>query len=205
MMRPVLVLGIDPGLRATGCALVEVDGDRIEPLALFVLTTKPWKKGQGKKPTKSADNARCASEIAEGLERALRFLNPGDAMHVEAFSIPNVRLAGGAMRLQAMTGSACKTALVWGVLATFSRLRGVPIEQASPQRVKRAIAGRVSASKDEVRDALARRFGRRRLEVMLSGVNRGLREHAHDALAVAVALALPAPVKVRRRAAPVVP
>lgn len=194
----MLVLGVDPGLRATGLALVEADGETIEPLALCVLTTRACKGGER---SKSADNAKCAGDIAEGLDAAISFglLGPfvanrkAAAMRVEAMSYPP-----GAK-------SPARTSLVWGALATLSRLRGVPIEQASPQRVKRALTGSASASKDEVREALERRFGRRRLEVLLAGVRRSLREHAHDALAAAVALSIPPPVKARRRAARVAP
>lgn len=209
----MLGLGVDPGLRATGCALVEVDGNQINPVSLFVLTTKPW-KGKGKKPTKSADNARCAGDLAVSLDAELsRWRYATDArgeqrdgtvtiecLYVEAFSVPNVKLARDPMRLQALTSSACKTALVWGVLAMFSRLRGVPIFQVSPQRVKRVLTGKPSASKDEVSEALCARFGTRRLAKLLVGVPMPLRNHAYDALAAAVAIALSAPPKKRVRA-----
>ena len=71
--------------------------------------------------------------------------------------------------------TAGKMSICWGVLAAIAEARGLPIVQASPQALKRAVTGSSSASKDEVEFALLKRFGNE-TEELFSGPD-GLREH----------------------------
>jgi Holliday junction resolvasome RuvABC endonuclease subunit len=42
----------------------------------------------------------------------------------------------------------------WGVIGSLARMHGIPILQASPQEIKRKVAGAKNASKADVRGAL---------------------------------------------------
>jgi hypothetical protein len=75
-------------------------------------------------------------------------------------------------------------AMTWGVLAMFAELRRIPVEQASPMRIKTVLCGDKQASKDDVESALLARYGNH-IEDIYKGRD-GLRDHAFDALGAVV-------------------
>ena len=178
--HPPLLLGLDPGLASCGVALVEL-AEPVRPVALAVLRTRPSPKRRS--ILACEDSMRRAAELALGLAAWLDRLGLV-AVCSEAQSWPR------------SAGSAAKVALAFGVLAAQAQARGLPVLQASPQRVKAAVAGSRTASKGEVAEALAVRFG---ALPWPAGLPRGQREHAADALAAAVAcLDAPAVLMARR-------
>jgi Holliday junction resolvasome RuvABC endonuclease subunit len=188
----VIVLGLDPALRTMGYALLSVSGAgeerRTEPIAMGMIATRP-----DPSLSRSEDNFRSAGLLAEGLMALVVSPRTGetfvDAICAEAMSYP----PGAA--------SASRISIAWGVVATIALIRGiVDVRQASPQKIKAAIVGSISASKDEVRGAMAKRFGPWTIDRLLAGVKEGDREHPCDALAAAVALIdPPVPTTDRRR------
>lgn len=165
-----LVLGLDVALRTLGWALAFVDGRGVDPVSLGMIATEP---GEG---SRSEDNFRCAHEIALALNGLLQYERARVSLVcAEAMSHPP-----GA-------SSAARISLAWGAIAAVTY--GIPMRQASPQRIKRVVAGRVDATKRDVQDALGARFGRGRMDGLLAHLRRGLREHPCDALAAVVALA----------------
>jgi Holliday junction resolvasome RuvABC endonuclease subunit len=79
--------------------------------------------------------------------------------------------------------------MAWGVLVAVAKRRSLPIVQATPQEVKRAVTGSKTASKVEVQNALELLYP----TAPAWPTRKALVEHAADALAVVVAC-LDAPV-----------
>jgi crossover junction endodeoxyribonuclease RuvC len=163
-----LVLGIDPGFASTGVALVELrpDGERVVSLQI-VRTAKAAKKQQLMATEDNLDRAR---KIAEALGRLLEGV---DAVAAEAMSFPR------------SASVAAKMAMSWGVLAALSHHRRIPVVQASPQRIKKAVTGLTNAGKPEVQAALAARYPE--TVAMAARLPATAMEHPFDALAAVVA------------------
>jgi len=173
------VLGIDPGFAALGLALVELEQEGERVRRLEVVTTEP--SARKLEVRASDDNLRRTCELAAALEE--RIGPEVIALAVEAQSWPR------------NAGSSVKVALAWGALAAVAQRHGLPVLQASPQEVKRAIAGAKTASKAEVQTALELRYA----EMPDWPARRDQVEHAADALAAAVACLDHAVVKLARR------
>jgi Holliday junction resolvasome RuvABC endonuclease subunit len=168
--KPPLVLGVDPGLAHMGLALVRIEPDHEIVEGLHVIETK---KSDDKKVTVGRDNVRRAQELGAQLVSI-----------ADRFDI--LLIAAEAMSFPENASNAGKMSIAWGVLSLFALINGIPIEQASPQRIKRACCGDHKASKDDVEFALLRRYGNH-VEDLLLGPNR-LREHAFDSLGAVVSL-----------------
>jgi crossover junction endodeoxyribonuclease RuvC len=166
----VAVLGIDPGFASCGVALVRLMPIDEKVVALAVIRTV---KDNAKRRTYAADdNLRRARELHRVIDDLI-VANGVRAIAAEAMSFPR------------NASNSAKMALCWGVLVSIAEARGLPIVQASPQALKRAVTGSTTASKDEVEFALLKRFGND-LEDLFTGPD-GQREHAFDALAAVVA------------------
>ena len=85
-----------------------------------------------------------------------------------------------------VTTAAAKMAMCWGTLATLSVLRNLPIIQASPQEIKKTLCGKNNASKDDVEEAVKKRYGGTDIDLMLKAVAPSCREHAYDSIAAVV-------------------
>lgn len=182
-----LVLGVDPGFASTGFALMRL-GARPEDdgvVRLGVIWTEPSAKKR--KVLAADDNARRGRELARALHALLEEPLRGCPLFVPGARV--VLAAAEAMSYPRNAASAAKMAICWGVLLALLDRRALALAQASPQEVKRAVAGTKSAAKEQVRDALWERFGRSHLEHLLlhADVPGGEREHAYDALASIVA------------------
>lgn len=134
------LLGIDPGLRRTGYACVEIPARRLEPrlieagvLRLRVAAELP-------------DRLR---QLHEELEDMLEELAPTRMAVESVFS--HARFA--------------RTAIVMGhargVVLLAAGRRGLPVDELAPAEVKRAVAGRGNATKDQVRRAVMAQCGLR--------------------------------------------
>lgn len=164
------VLGIDPGLAHLGWAVVhlEPDGERLGALGV-VKTVK--RSGQGVLVTD--DLHRRGMELARALVGILDQHQPV-AVCAESISYPRNASASASI------GRA------WGILDSELERRGLPLISASPQAIKKAATGRLSASKEEVADALDARFGGR-LAPLLAAMPKAAREHPADAVGAVVA------------------
>jgi Holliday junction resolvasome RuvABC endonuclease subunit len=168
---PLRIVGIDPGLASLGLAVLEWDGAqwRLSQDGLRVVGTRKSPRKQRIRATD--DNVRRAREIGVLLEQHCGV--PGvAAVCAEALSFPR------------SASVAAKVALVWGVLAEMTRARGLALLQSTPQEVKRAGCGCVSASKEDVQAAMCARFPEAGPPLRALGARA---EHAADALAAAVA------------------
>ena len=152
-----LVLGLDPGSRVAGFALVRVRSGEASEVEL----------GAWKLPSAGTRSERLA-RLAEHLESFIDRHRP-DAAAVEGlFQHRNVR---SALALAESRGV---------LLATLGR-RGIPVVEYPPATVKQTICGRGNAGKEEVRRALLLTMPQLRGEL-----ERAQESDASDALAVAL-------------------
>lgn len=163
------VLGVDPGLAHMGLALVRIEPDREVVEGLHVIQTT---KETDRKVTVGSDNVRRAQLLGTPL------LSIGRRFHIRM-------IAAEAMSFPENASNAGKMSMSWGVLALFALIHVIPIEQASPQKIKRVLTGDPKASKEDVEFALLRRYGNH-IEDLLIGP-KAFREHAFDALGAVVA------------------
>lgn len=163
------VLGVDPGLAHMGLALVCIEPGREVVEGLHVIQTV---KETSRKVTVGSDNVRRAQELGDPL------LSIGARFRIRM-------IAAEAMSFPENASAAGKMSMSWGVLALFASIHRIPIEQTSPQKIKRAVCGDPKASKEDVEFALLERYGNR-IEDLLIGP-KAFREHAFDALGAVVA------------------
>lgn len=173
----MIVLGIDPGFASMGVAVVDVRERDERVIALDVVRTQ--KDDRKRRTLASDDNVRRARELAVELGGAIGWLgnaggNNARVVCAEAMSFPR------------NASAASKVALSWGVICALAEVRDLPIVQASPQQIKKAVAGTKTASKLDVESALLARYGNE-LEQLVAHLPDGQHEHAYDALAAVVA------------------
>ena len=173
------VLGIDPGFASIGWSVVRLDGQGEALVAVGVIRTE--KSAAKRNVRASEDNLERAKEIAAEL-RALIDQYRVQLICAETMSYPR------------NSAAAAKMAMCWGVLAALAHQYGVPIAQATPQEVKKAVTGKKDASKEEVQEAVKRLYPvlaeavtRNGGPYVLRDVPRSLWEHPYDATAAVVA------------------
>ena len=122
-----VILGIDPSLRGTGLAVIAFDGP-----------------GNGKyiasetiAPPKAADLPECLGCIAAAVERFIIGHQPTVIAIEETIYVQNFRTA---QKLGAARGAAIGQAAI----------RGLPVFEYSPLRIKQAVVGYGRASKEQV-------------------------------------------------------
>jgi crossover junction endodeoxyribonuclease RuvC len=127
MIRPIRILGIDPGLRRTGWGMVEIAGNRLGFIGCGSVMTRD-------------DDALAARllTIYEGLMRILDEFRPDEAA-VEATFVN--RDAKATLKL----GQARGIAMVVPAKA------GVPVAEYAPNLVKKSIVGAGHGDKAQVR------------------------------------------------------
>ena len=131
----MFVLGIDPGLSATGYGVIEVNGPRLMPVAAGVIRTD-----------RGAATAQRLAELAADLETVISDYNPSEAAIEEVFVNRNLQTATG-------VGRAAGAALL-----TVARA-GLEVAEYTPSAVKLAVSGSGTATKEQVQAMVARRLG----------------------------------------------
>lgn len=165
------VLGLDPGFASIGFAVVRL-GQTLEVVKVGVIRTK---KSDAKRNVRaSEDNLERAKEIAEAIQELLREYD-FKLVCAETMSYPR------------NSAAAAKMAMCWGVLAAVSQQHGLPVAQATPQEVKKAVCNKRDASKEDVQKAVTTLFPS--IGGLLDDTPRSMWEHPHDALAAVVACA----------------
>lgn len=169
-----LILGVDPGFASFGFALVRTDGATFTPVKMSVIRTKKASKKQN--VYASEDNLNRARDITEELLKLLHSeFGEVQAVCAETMSFPR------------SSSVAAKMAMAWGVLAALTAQYNLPVVQVSPQGLKKAVCADASASKDEVKTALERLFGKELLASLVTDIPAGEHEHPYDALGAVVA------------------
>lgn len=170
----VHVLGIDPGLRATGWAVLVLEPARGPALgAAGVITTKPTPKRRGF--YQADDDARAIDAIARGLEDACARWSPVAA----AVEVPAGGKGSRAVRAMAMAHTTA-------VLVARAELGVLPLSIQIGDG-KRAATGDATASKEAVAEGVRRLLGTEDVARCIERVPPRVQEHALDAMAVALA------------------
>ena len=120
------LIGIDPGLAATGWGVVRFDGSRFFHVAHGVVRTDP----------ESTLSSRLIA-IHSAVRKLLLKYDPTEAGVEELFFSKNA-------------SSAMQVAHARGVVLLALGQKGIPVECYSPQHVKQAVIGRGRADKDQV-------------------------------------------------------
>jgi crossover junction endodeoxyribonuclease RuvC len=132
------VLGIDPGLRVTGYAVMERHGGEIQLLEAGIITSKA--------PGKSSLQKRLGL-IHEGITEILNQFKPG-AMAVEQlfahYKHPRTAILMGHAR---------------GVILLCAAQHNLGLTSFNPTRVKKTLTGSGRASKQQVQYAIQRELG----------------------------------------------
>ena len=121
-----VIIGIDPGTSILGYGVIKVTGKTPEVLAMGVVELKKYN-----------DHYVKLQKIFERVRQLIDTYNP-DEMAIEApFFGKNVQ-------------SMLKLGRAQGVAMTAALTRNIPIFEYAPLRIKQAITGRGSASKEQV-------------------------------------------------------
>lgn len=169
-MKPIRVLGIDPGFSSVGYAVIEVyrDTERVVEAGLIATSKSDAKR----KVRASEDNLERSKEIFAALDGLAERWGV-TAVCAETMSFPR------------SSSVAAKMAMCWGVLASIVQKRGLPLTQASPQEVKKASCGKKDASKEDIQASIGTRYPE--MQNCVKGVAPSKREHPYDAAATVVA------------------
>jgi crossover junction endodeoxyribonuclease RuvC len=122
------IIGVDPGLAATGWGVIETDSLRIAYLAHGCIETK-------------ADRPRAERlfSIYTAFRAVLETWRPGESAMETLYFARNV-------------SSALPVAEARGVLSMALAERGLPVREFTPRAIKQAVVGRGSADKNQVQD-----------------------------------------------------
>jgi len=167
----VFVLGIDPGFASVGICAASIEPDRILVESVAVVRTAP--SGKKRHIRAADDNLERARTIAKEIARWVDDWSPV-AICAESMSFPR------------SSSSAAKMAMCWGTIASIAEAHRLPVLQATPQEIKLAVAGRKTASKEEVQAGVEGHlssFAAKGLEE----IPRSQREHVYDAIAAVFA------------------
>jgi crossover junction endodeoxyribonuclease RuvC len=163
------VLGLDPGFSAFGFSVFDIRSHKEQVLDAGVILTK--------KSTKKRHVLACEDNFVRAREIAtvLRTI-------IERHKV--VCLCAEAMSFPPHASVAAKMAMSWGVIAALTVEYELPLVQPTPQMIKKALCGSVSASKDEVKKVVRKRYPQIRLWLPLAT---GVHEHIYDSAAAVVA------------------
>ena len=166
-VAPPTLIGIDGGLATTGVAVVQLYGGApiVRRLDVFE-TEKSDKKLNVRGSEDTVSRARVLLENLEGVYEECG----GDVLCMETLSLPR------------NAGSSAKIGVALGVVVAFAQRHGMPIVQASPVLVKKAVCDKGTASKEEVIAAVRRLHPE--ADSRLDEFVKTNREHAADAVAV---------------------
>ncbi len=172
-----LVLGLDLGLANCGWALWRLVARDAVLVDLGLWSTE--KSDKRREVLASHDEMRRARELANQMDRLLNEWRdvgqPVRAVAVEAKSLPR------------NASSASKIGMAWGVFAAEVERRGLPVVQASPQEVRKALGLAKSASKLDVQACVFAHTAGAQAMLAAKKIVKGDWEHPVDASAAVLA------------------
>ena len=131
----MFVLGIDPGLSATGYALVISTASSMRPVSAGVIRTDP-----------ALPMSERLAELYADLEALISEHRPDEVAIERVFVNRNLQTAEGVGRAS-------------GVALLAAARAGLAVHEYTPSAVKKAIVGVGTASKQQVQELVARRLG----------------------------------------------
>ena len=148
----IRILGIDTSLRSTGVGVVAAAGSRMAAVEYGAL------RASARIPV-----SECLTRLSRGIADIIERTRPEAAAIEGAFFSKNANTA-------MVLGQAR------GVVIAACALRGIPVYEYAPRRVKQAVVGFGGAEKEQVR----------KMVVSLLGLKEEPQEDAGDALALAI-------------------
>ena len=127
----MVILGIDPGLNATGYGAVEAQGERMRAMAAGTI-----------EPSSRGPMGRRLAELYEALDQIIRRTQPAVAV-LEAVFTHHAFVTTAAMMAHAR-----------GAICLLSEQRGVPLVEYLPTRIKKSVTGHGRASKEQLARAV---------------------------------------------------
>lgn len=129
------VLGIDPSLTATGCALIDVDQHAV---------VDTWTR---------TSNGKADATLAQRLQRI-------DIITIDVATVADVQLVvieGPSLGQKRQTGTFDRAGLWWAIVTCLD-MRGIPVVEVPPATRARYATGKGNAGKDAVLLEVARRY-----------------------------------------------
>lgn len=126
------LIGLDPGLRATGWGVIDVAGNRLSHVANGVV-----------KADTEGEMASRLRQLFEGLVQVLEDWKPCAAAVESVF-------------INKDQGSSLKLGQARGVVLLAPALRGIPVAEYAPNQVKKALVGVGHADKIQMRAMVGR-------------------------------------------------
>jgi len=173
--RRLAVLTLDPGFSAFGWGVV-IRESGVEFVAeMNVIRTK--KASKKLRILANEDNFMRMRYIAERLIAVIEDYKI-DAMTFEAFSIP----------MKASKSNLVKIGMPYTIISTLSVVYDLAVVMSTPQHIKKAICGRINASKEEVEIEVLNQYGKLpAVRAFMESVPETLHNHGWDALAAYIA------------------
>jgi len=126
------VLGLDPGLRATGWGIIDADGNRLSHVANGAVKTN-----------RTQDLAQRLLALHEGLAEVIAAYRPDSAAVEVTLANKN-------------PSSTLKLGMARGISLLVPALSGLPVGEYLPMIVKKAVVGTGHAQKDQVGHMVSR-------------------------------------------------
>lgn len=149
----MLVLGVDPGTRVTGYGLVRYEGNKLECVEFGVV-----------KNSATLSSEECYARIYEGIDELMK------SYAVDCVAVESQFFAKNAHTALKIGEARCAAIMP-------AALRRIPIREYAPMRVKKAVVGIGSATKEQVQTMVVR---------MLQIKDTKMFKDASDALAIAI-------------------
>lgn len=163
----MMIVGIDTGLANCGFAVLDF-ADPASPRLVRVGCIQTTKETKKRNVLASSDNIRRGRELYRALSPVI---SGAGILCVESISWPRNASAVG------------KMGLAWGVVAALAEEHGLAVAAASPQEIKKHMTNRKTASKAEIKTAVASIFPSIDAELRRAGVPPSRHEHPVDAVA----------------------
>ena len=175
MSSPV-VLGLDTGFANIGYAVVQL-GKHPEQDRLLDIGHFQTEKASGKRKDirASEDNIERARQIASSLNSVISEWPSLNLVTYEAMSLPR------------NASVAAKIGMCFGVLAATIESSHLPAQAATPQEIKKSVAGDKSATKEAIQTKLLTKFPNAKDMLKAKKLAASKHEHPFDALGSIVA------------------
>jgi Holliday junction resolvasome RuvABC endonuclease subunit len=177
------ILGLDPALRTLGFARLVQTESTLVPVELGLIRTD-----------EIDDLSASQSNFVAGQDLYAEVRD----LIIDERGIPKVdEIRAEAMSYPPGAASSGKISVCWGVIASVTREFGIPVKQASPQTIRKALglpkrsASEKQAGKDDVLRAMEAKFGAQTIADLLARAGlttKADKRHPVDALAATVAI-----------------
>ena len=135
MSDPRIILGIDPGTNLLGYGIIRIDGKKMELLSIGVVRL-----------SKLADHGEKLHHIFERISGLIDGYHATEVAIEAPFFGKNVQ-------------SMLKLGRAQGVAIAAAMVKGVPITEYAPKKIKQAVAGNGNAAKEQVAAMLETTLG----------------------------------------------